>query len=195
VCVNGEWTSNVPPCPNNCLNGECKGNCANGSKQCLDRYPQTCVNGQFASGAQCTFGCLDGACNGDCVPGSKRCLGTETVQTCDVTGVFNQVQACAFICANAADAGPNNAACTGECKPGTTECGGSTGKARRLCNKGTWELIEDCSQSCTPTKCGICVPGDKRCLVNQPQVCDQTGTFINNGTCTTQCTDTGICAP
>jgi len=80
-----------------------------------------------------------------------------------------------------------------ECVAGETQC---VGKTVQVCQDGLWTNGEVCPYGCSNGVCGgECSPGDKRCLGNQPQSCDNFSAFQDTAECTVSAPvcDAGLC--
>jgi hypothetical protein len=72
-----------------------------------------------------------------CVSGSLECNG-KVPRSCDQNGVWQNGNACEFVC--------SNGLCKGTCNPGTKKC---DGKSLMLCDtNGDWQVLENCAVSC-----------------------------------------------
>lgn len=92
---------------------------------------------------------------------------------------------CEFLCVDGT--------CTGDCEPNSSEC--VSGLEARNCNaEGVWEA-ETCQFACVESDnaCGgTCVPGTRQCADKQKQLCDEQGSWQNDGAaCTDDCDDSG----
>ena len=189
----GTWQSQVA-CPFVCTGaGMCSGSCVPTDRQCSTLTPQTCTSAggwQNDVGGACSYVCSGkGVCSGSCVPGDKKCNGL-TPQTCDSTGTFTDAAtACKFVCSG-------KGVCSGVCAPNTPGCADAS--TPELCGSdGNWVVGTACVNSvCKNGQCsGSCKPGALICTGDQPQLCDSTGTYQNQGSpCPFGCTGAGVCS-
>lgn len=85
-------------CPGKCLNGGCRGDCANDETRCQVDKPvlQSCVAGVWIN-YQCPYQCREGACFGSCAPGSQSCSSSNyhSVRKCsDDATTWVEIEPC-----------------------------------------------------------------------------------------------------
>src|SRR5262249_10173504 len=132
-----------------------------------------------------------GQCGGVCVPNAKQCNG-KIPQTCDINGKWIDGTACPFVCAMA------TGVCGGVCVPADKHC--AANNVPQTCdNNGQWQgtAVGGTGGICFgAAQCGECPPTTRRCMGNQPQLCNATGKWANDGgTCQFVCNNvTATCA-
>lgn len=164
----------------------CGGACTNGTKQCSGKVPQICTNNEWTSGAQCPFICSSGTCGGECVPGSQKCGPQGGIQTCSVTGLWqNEGAACPFTCSGGVCGGVcvPNATCSDDGNACTNDVCNALGTACTHPAKTDGTICGSTSSSAcdNPDSCqaGVCQPNPKPAQTP----CTNDGNVCTNDVC------------
>jgi probable HAF family extracellular repeat protein len=183
--------------------------CEPAEKRCSDAgVPQICAadGTAFVDQAACaaetpTCDVVSGECIGECQVGTKRCNTVDqSVQECDLQGLWKSTMQCAFACLGDAE----TTDCGGKCRPGTGSCGAENTPS--LCDKtGTPQPQAQCAFVCVDDgKCGgDCKPTATRCAAGsttKAETCLATGIWGAATSCTFVCDATkqacgGECTP
>jgi hypothetical protein len=119
------------------------------------------------------------------VPGTTECTSGTQQATCETDGGWSAAVTCTDVCVGTV--GTVGGACGGACSPGTTQCTSDT-QVETCAADGGWESPTTCTYACVgatipgPGNCGgSCVPGSAGCSGLQPQTCNSSGAWVNNG--------------
>lgn len=184
----GQWVQMVT-CPYACSSGACTGECVPGDKKCDGQVPQSCdVSGQWTEGAECPNGCSEGECNSPCVSATSKCQGDDTY-IC-IQGVWEFGGTCPHGCLDGS--------CL-YCEAGTFKCNSPNQLLQCAGDGMSWGYLMTCPNACLNGVCvGVCVPGTKRCVNGDSEVCNDEGQWAFDMDCPFGCADgscTGVCVP
>lgn len=120
----GQW-QNVEVCSGNvhCEGGACVTNCVTGDKECQGNTSYACIDGTWTKADVCVDQtCIPttGDCEGECAPGQARCVG-QTPETCEPTGHWKALPACAGVCVEGTCPGPSCNGLAENCGPNQNE--------------------------------------------------------------------------
>lgn len=171
------WVPARASCAIACLGGECV-ECVEDATICRDGAVQRCVSGVWSTDKVCEKTCQGDACVDACTEGLYQCNGARSLQKC-VAGIFVDDTACDVLC--------TSNACSGVCTPDTRRCNPDALGESQVCNaQGNWDQSAPCASGtfCVAGDCKACSPGTYRCSDAIPQLCSDTGEWVNQGTCT-----------